>query len=136
MDGLGNQRPMDSLLCIETQQHQIQSFARNSLSGTVSMLLQEGSINCTDIEYFLNEILVSCGLVSIDSLLSRELTTYPHLACKYQPIPQQKKLDQLPAVDIQHAPDKLPSKLHIFAYIDFLAQSLCSVHSDCASKLG
>ena len=48
----------------------------------------------------------------------------------------QKKLDQLPAVDIQHAPAKLPSKLHIFAYVDFLAQSLCSVHSDCASKLG
>ena len=48
----------------------------------------------------------------------------------------QKKLDQLPAVDIQHAPAKLPSKLHMFAYVDFLAQSLCSVHSDCASKLG
>ena len=48
----------------------------------------------------------------------------------------QKKLDQLPAVEIQHAPAKLPSKLHMFAYVDFLAQSLCSVHSDCASKLG
>ena len=48
----------------------------------------------------------------------------------------QEKLDQLPAVDIQHAPAKLPSKLHMFAYVDFLAQSLCSVHSDCASKLG
>ena len=46
----------------------------------------------------------------------------------------QKKLDQLPAVDIQHAPAKLPSKLHIFAYVDFLAQSLCSVHSDCVKK--
>jgi len=42
----------------------------------------------------------------------------------------------LPAVDIQHSPAKLPSKLHMFAYGDFLAQSLCSVHSDCASKLG
>ena len=31
----------------------------------------------------------------------------------------QKKLDQLPAVDIQHAPAKLPSKLHMFAYVDF-----------------
>ena len=43
-----------------------------------------------------------------------------------------KKLDQLPAVDIQHARAKLPSKLHMFAYVDFLAQSLCSVHSNCA----
>ena len=48
----------------------------------------------------------------------------------------QKNLDQLPAVDIKHAPAKLPSKLHMFAYVDFLAQSLCSVHSECASKLG
>ena len=47
-----------------------------------------------------------------------------------------KKLDQLPAVDIQHAPAKLPSKLHIFSYVDYLAQSLCSVHSDFSSKLG
>ena len=37
---------------------------------------------------------------------------------------------------IQHAPAKLPSKLHMIVYVDFLAQSLCSVHSDCASKLG
>ena len=47
-----------------------------------------------------------------------------------------KKIDQLPAVDMQHAPAKLPSKLHLFAYVDFLAQSLCTVHSDCTSKLG
>ncbi|KNZ51312.1 hypothetical protein VP01_3g3 [Puccinia sorghi] len=47
----------------------------------------------------------------------------------------QKKLAQLPAVDMQHAPAKLPSKLHLFACVDFMAQSLCSLHSDCASKL-
>ena len=45
-----------------------------------------------------------------------------------------KKLSQLPAVDMQHAPAKLPSKLHLSAYVDSLAQSLCSMHSDCASK--
>ncbi|KNZ47291.1 putative signal peptide protein [Puccinia sorghi] len=32
-------------------------------------------------------------------------------------------------------PDK-PSKLHMFAYLYVLSQSLCSLHSDCASKLG
>ena len=52
--------------------------------------------------------------------------------CIWYPLTLQKKLDQLPAVDIQHAPAKLPSKLHMFAYVDFLAQWLCSVHSDCA----
>ena len=46
-----------------------------------------------------------------------------------------KKIDHLPAVEIQHSPAKLPSKLHIFAFVDFWAQSLCSVKSDCASKL-
>ncbi|KNZ45219.1 hypothetical protein VP01_8373g1, partial [Puccinia sorghi] len=48
----------------------------------------------------------------------------------------QKKLDQLPAVDMQHASAKLPFKLHMFAYVKCLAQSLCSLHSDCESKLG
>ena len=47
----------------------------------------------------------------------------------------QKKLSQLPAVDMQHAPAKLPSKLHLSAYVDLLAQSLCSMHSHCTSKL-
>ncbi|KNZ55197.1 uncharacterized protein VP01_2741g2 [Puccinia sorghi] len=37
--------------------------------------------------------------------------------------------------DMQHAPAKFPFKLHMFAYVEFLAQSLCSLHSDCASKL-
>ncbi|KNZ56329.1 hypothetical protein VP01_2432g1 [Puccinia sorghi] len=46
-----------------------------------------------------------------------------------------KQLAQLPAVDMQHAPANLPSKIHIFSYVDVLAQSLCSMHSDCASKL-
>ncbi|KNZ54116.1 hypothetical protein VP01_303g4 [Puccinia sorghi] len=35
------------------------------------------------------------------------------------------KLAQLPAVDMQNAPAKLPSKVHMFAYLDVLAQSLC-----------
>ncbi|KNZ62141.1 ring finger domain protein [Puccinia sorghi] len=38
----------------------------------------------------------------------------------------QTKLAQLPAADMQHAPAKLPSKLHMFAYVDFLAHSLNS----------
>ncbi|KNZ61953.1 hypothetical protein VP01_132g6 [Puccinia sorghi] len=50
--------------------------------------------------------------------------------------PLKKELNQLPAVDMQHAAAKLPSKLHLFACVDFLEQSLCSLHSDCASKLG
>ena len=37
----------------------------------------------------------------------------------------QKKLSQLPAVEMQNAPAKLPSKLHLSAYVDLLAQSLC-----------
>ncbi|KNZ53313.1 hypothetical protein VP01_3281g1 [Puccinia sorghi] len=36
----------------------------------------------------------------------------------------QKKLTQLPAVNMQHASAKLPSKLHLFAYVDF---SVCTV---------
>ncbi|KNZ44506.1 hypothetical protein VP01_909g3 [Puccinia sorghi] len=35
----------------------------------------------------------------------------------------------------EHATAKLPLKLHMFAYVEFLAQSLCSLNSDCASKL-
>ncbi|KNZ57501.1 hypothetical protein VP01_2140g2 [Puccinia sorghi] len=37
-----------------------------------------------------------------------------------------KKLAQLPAVDMQDAPAKLPSKLHMFSYVDMLEQSLCT----------
>ncbi|KNZ62430.1 hypothetical protein VP01_1270g1 [Puccinia sorghi] len=48
----------------------------------------------------------------------------------------QKKIGQLPAVDMQHAPAKLPSKLPMFAYVEFLEQSLCNLHSNCALKLG
>ena len=48
----------------------------------------------------------------------------------------ENKLAQLPVVDVKHAPAKLPSKLHLFAFVNFLEQSLCSVHSDCALKLG
>ncbi|KNZ44250.1 putative signal peptide protein [Puccinia sorghi] len=33
---------------------------------------------------------------------------------------------------MQHAPAKLQSKLHLFACVDVLAQSLCCLHSDCA----
>ncbi|KNZ49208.1 hypothetical protein VP01_514g3 [Puccinia sorghi] len=40
-----------------------------------------------------------------------------------------KKLAQLPEVDIQEAPARLPYKLHMFAYVDVLAQSLCILHS-------
>ncbi|KNZ50212.1 hypothetical protein VP01_453g4 [Puccinia sorghi] len=47
-----------------------------------------------------------------------------------------KQLAQLPAVDMQHAPAKLSSKLHLCACVDILAQSPCSMHSDSASKLG
>ncbi|KNZ62511.1 putative signal peptide protein [Puccinia sorghi] len=36
---------------------------------------------------------------------------------------------------MQHAPAKLPFKLHMFAYVEFLAQSLCIMHSECALKL-
>ncbi|KNZ58648.1 uncharacterized protein VP01_1888g2 [Puccinia sorghi] len=43
----------------------------------------------------------------------------------HQQLALKKKLAQLPAVDMQHAPAKLPSKLHMSAYVDFLAQSLC-----------
>ncbi|KNZ45843.1 hypothetical protein VP01_774g1 [Puccinia sorghi] len=35
------------------------------------------------------------------------------------------KLDQLHAVDMQHVPAKLQFKLHMFAFAEFLAQSLC-----------
>ncbi|KNZ57898.1 hypothetical protein VP01_2043g1 [Puccinia sorghi] len=51
-------------------------------------------------------------------------------------ITAKKKLAQLPAVDMQHATAKLPSKLHLFACVDVLAQPLCSLQSDCVSKLG
>ncbi|KNZ61187.1 hypothetical protein VP01_143g2 [Puccinia sorghi] len=37
--------------------------------------------------------------------------------------------------DSWYSSTELPSKLHMFAYVDVLAQSLCSLHSDCASKL-
>ncbi|KNZ46543.1 hypothetical protein VP01_717g1 [Puccinia sorghi] len=36
----------------------------------------------------------------------------------------QEELAQLPSVEMQHAAAKLPSKLHMFAYVDVLAQSL------------
>ncbi|KNZ59423.1 hypothetical protein VP01_1733g1 [Puccinia sorghi] len=39
---------------------------------------------------------------------------------------------QVPAVEMKHAPANLTSKLHMFAYRDVLAQSLCILHNDCA----
>ncbi|KNZ54575.1 hypothetical protein VP01_290g1 [Puccinia sorghi] len=39
------------------------------------------------------------------------------------------------SVDMQHSTAKLLLKLHLFAYLDFLAQLLCSLHTDCAPKL-
>ncbi|KNZ51661.1 hypothetical protein VP01_386g5 [Puccinia sorghi] len=35
---------------------------------------------------------------------------------------------------MQHAPAKLPSKLHMFAYVYVLSQSMCSLHSDCKNR--
>ncbi|KNZ51570.1 hypothetical protein VP01_38g1 [Puccinia sorghi] len=37
---------------------------------------------------------------------------------------------------MQHAQAKLSSKLHLFECVDVLAHALCSMHSDCTSKLG
>ncbi|KNZ49958.1 putative signal peptide protein [Puccinia sorghi] len=59
-----------------------------------------------------------------------------HLTFSFLPS-LQNKLAQLPAVDMQHAPAKLSSKLHPFACVDFLAQSICiwssnrSFHVNC-----
>ncbi|KNZ53663.1 hypothetical protein VP01_316g3 [Puccinia sorghi] len=49
---------------------------------------------------------------------------------------KKKKLSQWPAVEMQHAPANLPSKLHMFAYVDVLAQSLCilSLPSDLTTE--
>ncbi|KNZ53842.1 hypothetical protein VP01_311g2 [Puccinia sorghi] len=44
----------------------------------------------------------------------------------------QKRLAQLLAVDMQHAPANLSFKLHLFEYVDVLAQSLCILDSACA----
>ncbi|KNZ50129.1 hypothetical protein VP01_4583g1 [Puccinia sorghi] len=72
-----------------------------------------------------------------DAVTGLVLKTHVELRCLFAFChPLQEKLDQLPAVDMQHTPANLPSKLHIFAYVDVLAQSLCSLHSDYASKLG
>ncbi|KNZ47110.1 hypothetical protein VP01_666g5 [Puccinia sorghi] len=59
-----------------------------------------------------------------------------NLVIKQDPTLQKKIIAQLPAVDMQDASTKLPSKLHMFSYVYILAQSLCILHSDCASKLG
>ncbi|KNZ43645.1 hypothetical protein VP01_9g3 [Puccinia sorghi] len=53
--------------------------------------------------------------MNLQQIIIRGLKRDPH--CK-------KKLDQLHAVDIQNPPAKLPFKLHMFAYVEFLAQSL------------
>ncbi|KNZ60743.1 hypothetical protein VP01_1506g2 [Puccinia sorghi] len=63
------------------------------------------------------------------SQLSRRITTYKHVGTTFG---LQKRISQLPAVDMWHAPAKLPSKLHMFAYVDVLTQSLCSLYSHCA----
>ena len=45
---------------------------------------------------------------------------------------KKQRLSELPAVDMQHAPAKLPFKLDLFKYADFLEPA----HSDCALMLG
>ena len=69
-------------------------------------------------------------------VLVAEKQEYHNFLFEERTLSLQEKLSQLPAVDMQNAPLKLPSKLHLSAYVDFLAQSLCSMHSDCASNLG
>ncbi|KNZ54908.1 hypothetical protein VP01_2819g1 [Puccinia sorghi] len=55
----------------------------------------------------------------------------PHFTCQqvlidWSSCTLQRKLSHLLTVDMQHAPAKLPSKINMFAYVDVLAQSLCS----------
>ncbi|KNZ55863.1 uncharacterized protein VP01_255g2 [Puccinia sorghi] len=39
------------------------------------------------------------------------------------------------AVEMQHSSAKLPTKLHLFGYVDYLAQSLSNLHSEFSSNL-
>ncbi|KNZ57157.1 putative signal peptide protein [Puccinia sorghi] len=57
-------------------------------------------------------------------------TTNRQVNCK-------KKIAQLPPVDMQHAPAKLPYKLHMFAYLDVLAHSvfIVTVHQSLVESL-
>ncbi|KNZ53624.1 hypothetical protein VP01_3182g1 [Puccinia sorghi] len=59
-------------------------------------------------------------------LLSSSLHVLRVSYCSHWHGSLQKKLAQLPVVDMWHAPAKLPSKLHLFACVDVLAQSLCT----------
>ncbi|KNZ47527.1 hypothetical protein VP01_632g2 [Puccinia sorghi] len=52
------------------------------------------------------------------------LKIFRALGTLIQKLTLQKKLSQLPTVDMQHAPAKLSSKLHLFECVDVLAQSL------------
>ncbi|KNZ52594.1 hypothetical protein VP01_3507g2 [Puccinia sorghi] len=62
------------------------------------------------------------------SILKLKQQEIPYLIFLYQPF--------FFSFDMQDAPAKLLFKLHMFAYVTLLAQSLCSLHRDCASKLG
>ncbi|KNZ50355.1 uncharacterized protein VP01_446g2 [Puccinia sorghi] len=58
-------------------------------------------------------------LTFLMNLLSVHMSTF----AKIDQPSLQNKLTQLPAVDI--APEKLSSKIHLFAYVDVLEKSLC-----------
>ncbi|KNZ55326.1 hypothetical protein VP01_270g1 [Puccinia sorghi] len=66
-----------------------------------------------------------------ESKLDEKNKKTPH-ACKQKAL--QEKLDQLPAVDMQHVPAKPPSKLNMFAYVDVLTHSLCIIHSELTTE--
>ncbi|KNZ55453.1 hypothetical protein VP01_2672g2 [Puccinia sorghi] len=73
-------------------------------------------------------LLANCGS---DAILIKD--AYSSCSTFFMPNPI-KGIVIIEYFDMQHAPAKLPSKLHKFEYVDVLAQSLCSLHS--TSKLG
>ncbi|KNZ51827.1 hypothetical protein VP01_3793g1 [Puccinia sorghi] len=67
------------------------------------------------------------GLGDIAIETAKKLAQLSAVDMQHAPAHTSIKLAQLPAVGMQHAQAKLPSKLHMFAYVDVLAQSLCSL---------
>ncbi|KNZ51545.1 hypothetical protein VP01_390g2 [Puccinia sorghi] len=85
-----------------------------------------------------HHVTAPCCVPTHCSLLLHEVhAIYDQTEIKSHPTTEkkkEKKLAQLTAVDMQHAPAKLPSKLNLFVFVNVLVQSLCSLHSDCASN--
>ncbi|KNZ58021.1 hypothetical protein VP01_2013g2 [Puccinia sorghi] len=121
-----------------------ENLGRNRVSGVKVIYAIYNSENKMNVRFLkypdsqLTQVHQQCALKKILAQLPAVDMQHAPLTQVHQQCALKKILAQLPAVNMQHAPVKLPSKLQLFAYLDYLAQSLfctVTVHQSLAESM-